>query len=164
MPAGISSVRGFHALLPLALLVAACSDGGDDGGTTPPVDYASYQAQSAALHALWDSVTVSDPSTLPVSGGATYAGVIRLDAQLGAGEVSMAGALELQASFASNSIAGTAQNFVDEADNPLAGVLTISNGAIDRGADTAVEYTFSADLGGVLSGGGEVFDITADLS
>ncbi|MFV2001912.1 MAG: hypothetical protein ACC619_02920, partial [Paracoccaceae bacterium] len=40
----------------------------------------------------------------------------------------------------------------------------ISNGAIDRGADTAVEYTFSADLGGVLSGGGEAFDITADLS
>ncbi|MGR3342331.1 MAG: hypothetical protein ACU0DI_03755 [Paracoccaceae bacterium] len=148
----------------LACLSAGACGGDGGGGTTPPVDYTSYQAQSAALHAIWDAVAVTDPATLPAGGSASYTGVMRLDAQLGAGSTSMAGALNLVANFAADSISGSANNFYDDADNSMTGSLVISNGVLDRAANTAIEYTFSSVLAGTLAGGGENFVISADLS
>lgn len=116
------------------------------------------------MHATWDSIAVTDPANLPAGGSATFAGVMLLDAQLGAGATSMAGALDLVANFAADSISGTASNFYDAADVSMAGTLVISNGVLDRAANTATEYTFSALLAGTLAGGGKSFVISADLS
>ena len=146
------------------LLLAACGGDSGDGGTTPPVDYSTYQAQFAALHATWDSIAVTDPATLPDSGSATFSGVMLLDAQLGAGATSMAGTLNLAANFATDGISGTADNFIDDADIAMTGTLVISNGILDRNANTAIEYTFSSLLAGTLAGGGETYVISADLS
>ena len=158
------SMRGIILSAIFCLILSACGEDSGGGGTTPPVDYTGYQAQAGALHATWDGIAVTDPATLPVSGSAAFSGVMLLDAQLGAGATSMAGALNLVANFATDSISGNASNFVDDADNAMAGTLVMSNGVLDRAANTAIEYTFSSLLAGTLAGGGESFVISADLS
>ena len=151
-------------------LVGACGGGSDDSGhinTTPPppqLTYAEYEIASTGLHSTWDIVAVTDPSTLPISGSADFAGVVRLDVENGTGEVSMDGALTLQADFATSTIAGDASQFVDENEALYSGDLTLSNGVIDRGADTSVDYTFNGNLDGSLTGAGETYVITTDLS
>lgn len=158
------ALHGVDLLIFFCLLLAACGEDSGGGGTTPPAIYSAYQAQASALHATWASIAVTDPTTLPVSGSAAFSGIMLLDTELGAGATSTAGALNLVANFATDSISGSADNFVDDADNLMTGTLVISNGVLDRTADTSIEYTFSSLLAGILAGGGESFVISADLS
>lgn len=132
--------------------------------TRPSVTYGQYETESAALHATWDAISFTDPATLPTSGSASYAGVMHLDVEKGAGEISMNGELSLRVGFANNTVLGNARSFVDQSNVAYSGKLTVSNGVLDRGADPASEFTISGDLDGRLSGAGEVLDITTDLA
>ncbi len=148
------------------LFLAACGGGdtGGGGGPGPPVDFATYVSQTAALNSTWNGTPASDPSGLPISGAATYAGVMSLTVETGSGDLDMMGALALSANFTANSISGDATGFVTENATALSGGLTISGGVIDRSANTALEYTYTAILAGNLSGGGETFGIDSDMS
>lgn len=153
----------------LVLILSGCggSSGDPDSdpiGLPPPIHFDVYEAQWAELQATWGSTSISDPATLPMSGTASYAGVLRLDMENAAGEVSVDGKLNLSVSFADNNITGTANKFVDPNDARYLGELTLSNGFLDRAADPAVDYTFNADLTGTLIGGGDVYDLNAGLS
>ncbi|MGR3660109.1 MAG: hypothetical protein ACU0CA_02835 [Paracoccaceae bacterium] len=160
-------IKGLFVIL---LALAGCGGaggGGSQGGpgreTRPPIDYATLEAEARLLHDTWDDISFTDPSSLPMSGSATYSGIMQLDIQKGAGEISMDGLLNMKVSFANNAVSGTATNFIDENNANYSGKLTLSNGMIDRGADPNVDYTLQADIGGTLSGGGKSFDISADL-
>lgn len=156
------------------LCLSGCGGSGGGGGsdtndpglnqTRPPVPYAKYENQSAALHANWDAISFTDPASLPMSGHASYDGVIRMDVQKGASQVSLNGALNLSVNFRNEAISGSASGFVDQADRAYSGKLTVSNGVMDRAANPATDYTFQADLDGQLKGGGNNFDINAGLS
>jgi len=168
-----TDIQGYNAKITLVLmcgLVSACGGGGDEGHTTttpppaPQLTYAQYEAASAALHATWDIVAATDPLTLPVSGSADYAGVVRLDVENGPGDISMDGRLALHADFSANTISGDASQFVDENEVAYSGALTLSNGVIDRNADLATEYTYTGNLDGSLTGAGETYAIVSDLS
>jgi len=146
------------------LLLAGCAGGAVDGPVIPAPDYQSYQDEFDALTTNWNGVAVTAPSSLPISGGATYTGVMRLEVETAAGGLEMNGALALQVNFASDSLGGSAGNFVDQNDALQTGSLTISGGVIDRGANTAVDYTYGANIGGTLDGAAGNFVIQGDLS
>ncbi len=146
--------------------LAGCSDSGQEGAveTSPPAGYAAYEAEMAGLQATWGGVAVTDPATLPLSGSARYDGVLRLDSETAAGNVLLDGALQLDVAFASDSLSGSAGNFVSQAEVPYDGILTIANGVIDRLADTSTSYTILADLSGALTGGGETLNYAITLN
>ncbi len=152
--------------LMVAVFLAGCSDSGQEGAveTSPPAGYAAYEAQIAALQAAWGGVTVTDPATLPLSGSARYEGVLRLDSETAAGNVLLDGALVLDVAFASDSLSGSAGDFISQGEVPYGGTLTIANGVIDRLADTSAGYTFLADLTGALTGEGETLNYAITLN
>lgn len=148
----------------LAGMLASCGgDGGPGIATVPPVTYADYAGQDAALRSTWAAAPPTDPASLPVSGSASYAGVMVLDAEVVSGVLPLTGALGLQADFASATMSGQARGFRDASNTAYQGQLVLANGVLDRGADINSAYTFGADLAGVISGGGDSFDVTATL-
>ena len=146
------------------LILVACGGASEDGGSTPPVDYSGYQSQLTSLQTAWGGVAITDPATLPTSGFATFDGVLGLTVQKASGALHMAGALTLTSDFFNDRLGGNAANFVDEFDVVISGNLAITGGVLDRGADTSVTHTFSANIDGTLSGGGDSFLIGGDLS
>jgi len=145
--------------------LSGCGDGADDGGTTrPPVDYSTYAVMDRQLHGTWDSAGFTDPATLPGSGGATYDGVLILDAQIGSGQIDLAGAVQLGVDFGSSSISGQANGFRDASEQNYLGVLSISNGSIDRSADPNISASVFMDIDGTLSGGGQNLGLSGDMS
>lgn len=144
--------------------LSAC--GGTDGvgvDTRPPVDYASYAAQATSLHNTWDSVPVTDPANLPVSGTAQFNGVAGLRLQTTGGELKVNGALGLNVDFASDSLSGSAGGFSDESNTGVSGTLAITGGVIDRLATVGVEYTYTANIGGTLAASSDSFAILGDI-
>ena len=158
------SLRLALLILGSSLFTVACGGETGDGGTTPPVDYSQYQSELATLQSSWLTVPATDPLTLPLSGSATFTGVLQMAIETSAGELGVAGRLDLTSSFATNTIGGTATAFVDENAVALTGSLAITGGVLNRAANTAVEYTYGANLDGTLTGGGETFVLSGDLS
>ncbi len=164
-------VFSFNTRLPwlaisLGVLVSCGSGGGNSGlpPTTPSTSYAEFGAKAVVLHNAWDAVAFSGPGTLPASGSAAYAGVMQLTLETGAGALKMDGAMTLTSNFSSNSLSGTARNFVDQNEFSYSGNLAITGGVLNRTANTGLEYTYSAIINGSLSGNAEVFGISGDLS
>ena len=155
-------------LLALAWLAAlpACvtEEGSVAPRTTPAATYSDLSAQDAALHAQWDGAGYTPPSGLPLSGAASYAGVIGLQTETVSADLALSGVLRLDVNFLAGSLSGSATSFVDQNDTAYGGTLTIANGVLDRTADPVTGFTFSATVSGAISGGGENFAITADLN
>ncbi len=149
-------------LLPLA----GCGGAGGSGGGTGPIppSWSAYEERQAALQAQWGSIAPTAPASLPYSGSAHYAGVLRLRAEQAVGERLMDGSLALDVSFASGTFSGSAGSFVDSSGTLMSGSLSVSGGVIDRAADLNTGYTYSANLDGTLSGPADSFQISADLS
>lgn len=150
-------------ILPLLATVAGCG-GAEVGGTTPPISYADYAAIDAAMRAANASSPFTDPVALPASGTAAFSGVVTLTAGTGSGPLQLSGALNAAADFSASTLTGQARGFVDGASAGYGGVLALSNGLIDRGADPATRYSVTADLAGTLSGAAGSFGIAAVLS
>ncbi len=151
----------------LAVLLAGCSASGSGGSGTPPgaqPGYGDYQATADGLHATWDAIAFTDPASLPLGGGATFNGVIGLRIGTAAGERRMNGALSLGVQFSNASLTGSASAFSDQNGATLTGSLAITNGVLDRAANPASGYTFSANMDGKITGPGDSFTITSDLS
>ncbi len=152
--------------LPVLGVLSAC--GGDPASNPPipppPASYSDLQAMSGAQHAAWDPVAATDPASLPISGSASFGGVMHLRIETASGEMAVSGGLSLISNFATNSLAGSAGGFVDVANGKFTGTLSINNGVLDRAANLGVGYTYSAVLNGTLSGAGDVFGINADFS
>ncbi len=163
MELGFGYCRLAGLLFVAAVVLSAC--GGDSGGgsTTPPVDYSGYQATTAQLMTTWGGIAATDPATLPLSGTASYQGVMQMDVQTASGIVGMSGALALSSNFLNSTITGSVQGVVDENNLYYTGSLAITGGVIDRAAVPA-GYTYTANMDGTLTGAGEVFGISADLS
>jgi len=149
------------------LLLAGCGAAGPGGSGAPPgpqPGYGDYQATADGLHATWDVIPFTSPASLPISGGAIFNGVLGLRIGTAAGERRMNGALALTVQFSTSSLTGTAGAFSDQKGATLTGGLAITNGVIDRAANPALGYTFSANMDGTISGPGDSFTITSDLS
>lgn len=69
-------------------------------------------------------------------------------------DTSLAGTLTLSADFAGSLISGDVRGVSDAGEHYYPGTLLISAGAIYRGADTAIDYTFTADMNGTLQAPG----------
>lgn len=159
----IHSSRRLAFVLGSCLLTVACGGDSGDGSTTPPVDHSQYQSDLATLQASWLAVPATAPSTLPYSGSATFTGILQMAIETAAGDLGVARRLSLTSSFATDTISGTATGFVDEYAVVLNGTLAITGGALNRSANTAIEITYSANLDGTLSGGGETYVLSGDL-
>ncbi|WP_413717171.1 hypothetical protein [Silicimonas sp. MF1-12-2] len=82
---------------------------------------------------------------------ATYDGYIVMDVGFDVYRESYAGAAQMTADFASNTVGGTASALYDTAGRPVAGVLTMNGGTIDRFADPVTEWQINSGLSGTLT-------------
>lgn len=164
----MADLRLILQCLLFCVTVAGCGGGAaekaDLNRTRPPGDFGALETEAAQLHATWDTVSFTNPATLPMSGRAQYNGVVQMDVQQGARRTSMNGDMQLNVNFANQKISGRANNFVDQSDNAYSGTLSVSNSVMDRGADPTSGFTYLTDLKGRLTGNGQTLDIDAGLS
>ena len=120
------------------------------GGTSTPLSFAEIDKEGLALSREIFETTYTDPSTLPTTGHAVYDGYM---AATIADQYTVAGDLEMRANFANGgSFSGSVTNIVGEDESAYNGQLTLSNGAIDSGANPDTEWTYGMDMTGTLSG------------
>ncbi len=145
----------------LVVTLAACGGSSTGGGTNPSASFADIAAGGLALADEIATIPYTDPTTLPAQGSASYDGFIGVDVGNAA---TVAGDLTLNANFGSDQVSGSASNFFDEAENAYGGTLDITQGTVDRGADTRFDFTFTADLTGDLTDtDGAVIEVDADI-
>lgn len=137
------------------MLIVGC------GGKGSGADQASRADQAVDLADAVQGENKSDPARLPVTGRAIYAGFGTLDLAIRGTTQSYIGDLNLSVEFSDTAepISGTLHHF-----DGLTGALDISNGNLDRGANTDVDYTFGADVDGMLTHNGGDYVIDASLS
>lgn len=143
------------ALVSVLGVAAGCSSSGGN------IDVTSRADQAADLADALIAENISDPTLLPVTGQAIYAGFGTLDLAIGGTTQSYIGDLDLTVGFSSTSdqILGTLQHF-----DGLTGVLDITNESLDRGTDTDEDYTFGADVDGTLTNSDGNYVIDASLA
>jgi len=157
--------RVFHGhpiFVLLGFLLTACGGGGGDEQPSS-LTYSDYQAQLSTLQTTWSGVAATDPSTLPISGSATFNGVLSLSVQTSGADLDMAGALTLTSNFATDTLTGNATNFITANDAAMSGSLAITGGVLDRAANTNIAHTFSAAIDGTLGGAGDSYLIQGTL-
>ena len=136
-------------VIPVLAALSACGGG---GSTTGGASYSDREAVALNLASDLESLGYSDPASLPfTTGEVRYLGAIGAVDYYGDRII---GDLKMNVRFADSSMSGTADNFIDSYNDRYTGSLAITNGFIDRTADTDVEYTFVADVDGVLSANG----------
>jgi hypothetical protein len=154
-------------LLGLGLVVlSACGGSEEQSGLSDPPQSKSFSqllTEEIALSESWSDGYFTDPATLPNAGTANYVGIVRIAVETGGPEIQMAGDFAVTANFQTTTVSGAATGFVDQSDQSYVGVLSMADGSIDRAADTAVEYTFIAEIGGTLTRSGAIYDITGLL-
>ncbi len=141
-------LKTFTTLLTTCALSACLGVTDDEQGAFG----ASADASNALQNTTFDAVE-TDPTRIPVSGSATYAGYFSANADLdndSEGSISIIGETELTVNFggtsgaSSGTLSGTASNFIDEDDGPVTGTLSLAG-----------TYT-NADLTGTVSGDLEI--------
>ena len=133
----------------LVLAISVVSTVGACGGGSGVDPYVDREASALALYSQMESLGYSDPASLPVTPGTVnYSGAIGADDNFGGRII---GDLTLAVRFSENSFSGQATNFQDNTNLRYEGSLTVSDGFIDRTADIENEYTFIADIDGVLT-------------
>lgn len=156
-----------------ALGLAACGDGGGDGGPVVP-DSARFTELSAEASDLYFEHQGASAESLPASGSATFEGAAAFATERDLAEAaagldpdeeplprdwavlaspSMVSDVTLTADFGSNAVEGRVHDFEGAAGVEIDGELAITDGGIDRDRGT-----FQADLGGTLTVDGE--DVT----
>jgi len=132
----------------VSLALVACSDG---TGSASGVSGGALGSSSN------QDLGVTDTSTLPTTGQASYSGVMSLNLpQTDASRAIYTGALGLAVDFgqASGQLTGSATDFRGPSGSLLQGRVFVTNGTLSIGVDVATEYSFEAGLSGTLSGDG----------
>lgn len=134
-------------------LLAAC-------GSTQSVDNIPRTSTSADLAASLAQENISDPTTLPRSGLATYSGFMTLALPLDGPARDVIGDLDMRVDFGAvrNQVSGSASNFTG-----LTGGLAIGGGDIDRGTDPDTDFTFDGSLTGTLAQNGDNYGIDGTI-
>ncbi len=133
-------------------VLSAC--GGSSSGTSDIPSFASLSAFEAASDAAFARIEPLDPTPLaaiPTTGTADFAGtiVLRDDSGSAAADATVAGGMALTLDFDSDAgIVGTAGNFIDLADTPVDGTLTLQEARLSTG-DTS--GSVAGNLRGQLS-------------
>lgn len=130
-------------------LVSAC---GGSSGVTGGGTYSDREADALSLYSELETLGFSDPASLPFTPGTvTYVGALGVAEPFGGAVV---GDLEVGVRFADSTLSGTVDNFIDNFNESYSGSLAITNGSIDRTTDLNTQYTFVADVDGVLYANG----------
>lgn len=139
---------GWLAALAIVGAVAGCSDSDESDG----VGYDDLVDQYDEIRDASRDLPLTDPGTLPQSGGATYDGLMVLSTDGTAGLPSdMAGDMTLRADFNDDSLSGSVDNVITSNEDVLEGSLDISEGEINRGADVSTDYTYAFGMDGTLT-------------
>lgn len=137
----------FSLYIPVVIIcgsLSAC------GGTTQQ-NYVQLLDNGRSLYNDSIAQPLTDVSTLPTKGSATYDGFMRANIDIDGG-LDVAGQVEINIDFASaDPISGRIHNIADINDNAYEGELTLSDSYQDRGNDPAVFYTFGVDVDGELT-------------
>jgi len=99
----------------------------------------------------------TEPSTLPMTGQASYSGFMALNLpRPGADRETYTGTLGLAVDFASASgqLTGAGEGFRGSNGTVLEGRIFVTDGTLERGANVATDYTFEAGVSGTLNGDG----------
>ena len=143
--------------------LAGCQAGGAADRPTYDALFSEFNTIDSQIDRR-NIAAMTDPSTLPTTGGASYTGVLGVNLPASAGDTSLIGDMAMTANFGNSSISGGVDNFVDTGEQQYDGNLTITNGTIFRGADLNSQFTFVADLEGTLANQtGGLFTFNMDL-
>ena len=106
----------------------------------------------ADLLEIADRTQVTQPSSLPVSGEASYRGVAYFEfTSIAEAETELLADMTLRADFSDATVSGRMENFISNRDESYAGTLSIEEGDIDRATDTSSQFTYIAGLEGTLT-------------
>ncbi len=148
----------FAGVLPLVL--AACGGSGD-GASTDVEDlteterlalFDTYDSQFLDIESNYtfnDIEDIIDPSDLPATGTASYEGTMGFVPD---SETALLGNMTLAVTFSTNTISGSADEFVDNAGNGYAGTLRMTDGILYRLTDLSTQYSYEAEIDGTLRG------------
>jgi len=98
-----------------------------------------------------------DPSSLPISGDASYSGTFNLNLpRAGLDRKIYTGNLGLAVTFrnAGGQLSGEATKFRDPIGTAIDGRILIENGTLNRDTNVSIDYTFEAQVSGTLNGDG----------
>lgn len=149
--AGVFLVAG----IAVAALTGGSSTNGSEPPPPPPAD--TFGSRLGFMTEIFDKTryrvpNVTSPGTaVPESGQATYSGIAGLKTDPGSLDNFAVGKMELTADFAQNTFSGRISDFLDPADQPVSGSITISNGVItnqDQVMYPNRDDSVSADLAG----------------
>lgn len=136
---------GWLAALAVVGAASGCSD--SDGSA-----YDDLTDQYDALVDASDRLPLSNPDLLPLSGGATYDGIMVMSTDGDDGLPSdLAGDMTLRADFGDDTLSGSVDDVVTDGGDRLEGSLDIERGDIDRNIDLATTRTYTFDMDGVLT-------------
>jgi hypothetical protein len=127
------------------VLISACSSG---DGRSSTESYSDLRTTYLSIDNEISADSVVDPSTLPTSGSANYDGTLFIETPA---NVDILGKLEMAFDFDNDSFNGKATDFVDDDNDTYDGQLDITNGDINRAANTAVTVTFFGDVDGTIT-------------
>lgn len=138
----------------LSVLVGCSSSGGGSSAI-------SRDAQAEAIAAAFAAENISDPTSLPNKGSATYAGFMTLGLPIDGDTTDRVGDLNLTVDFgaARNQVTGSVSNI-----DGLGGALAIRGGDIDRETNPKDDYTFGGSVTGDLTRTGDTFAINATIA
>jgi hypothetical protein len=141
---------GATATMLMVGLLAGCGNGGSGD------DLSAFERLDRRAEALDERALAADrtlQSDIPVTGGTSYDGVIRLeDVDFNSAPANVSGNLQLNADFDDDVISGSAGNFITEASQRVTGTLVLDSFGIDRSQDPNDDrYDFAADLRGDLT-------------
>lgn len=161
------------ALAPLAFTLAACNGG---VGTSTGAGFDPTPAPSRALtrgeiadisNDIFQGVrdeTATPKADVPFGGRAEYDGTLQMDIETARTRSDVAGLIEMDVNFGTDRVTGAMGNFVEADGERIDGALALSNGRLDRRANSREVAIFS-DFGGRLTGpGGERIDVDGDIS
>jgi len=147
-----------NRLVALALFAPLALSACDVALTQDETAYDTLSAETTRLRAAYAGVPVTTAVQMPLFGNATYDGtaVMTLDTPT---RSSLIGEAAVIANFSTDRVFGTFDNFVGSLNGApvqtFAGLLTTTNGEIDVSQSNFIQ----ADMGGVLTGGGNVIGV-----
>lgn len=130
-------------LIAIAATLSAC------GGSGVPT-YSEMISDGNRIANEIRTIPYTDPTTLPRSGGANYNGYLGVTTS---DRVSALGEMDMNVSFGpTDRISGSVSNISSNNNVTYDGTLAIGNSTLDRGANTSISFTYSADLTGTIRG------------